>query len=260
MIAFVVVAVLAIMVVVISQKRNKQSSFTDNFHSVDEDSLNIRGWIIQSRDEMYWQKRNQLPGFLTLFTLKGDNWPDSLHQPTIKNLLLRKISSDCFTAETHLSGFMPVQNWQQAGILLLEDTSFTGKSLRLSFSYNDFAGGFAKSRDIIVQAITSNGKYFDKPEEIAHQLIFKLDSSNEDLVRQNLLHSALRIEKQGTRVRLLYANGAMTNSAFKEIGNHEIDIHPRFIALFALKGFVEGGDNIPAMFDFFSYSPGGCEK
>jgi hypothetical protein len=31
-----------------------------------------------------------------------------------------------------------MQNWQQAGILLLEDTSFTGKSMRVSFVYNNF--------------------------------------------------------------------------------------------------------------------------
>lgn len=260
-ILFLMVALATIIIIgLISQKGNKQSSFTDDFHSLDEDSLNSRGWIIQSRDETHWQKRNQLPGLLTLFTLNGDNWPDSLHQPAIKNLLLRKISSDCFTAETHLSGFMPFQNWQQAGILLLEDTSFTGKSLRLSFSYNDFAGGFPKSREIIVQAITSNGKYFDKPEEVAHQVIFQLDSSNEALVRQNLLHSALRIEKQGNKFRLLYANGSMTNSAFKEIGSHEVEMRPRFIGLFALKGFVDGHDAIPARFDFFRYYTENCEK
>ena len=241
-------------------RNQEQKIFTDNFHSVAGDSLITRGWFVQSKDEVYWRRRNEVPGYLTLFTLKGDNWPDSLNKPDIKNLLLRKISSDCFTAETHLSGFVPKQNWQQAGILLLEDTNFTGKNLRLSILYNDFYGGFPKSREIIIQAIISGGKDSDKPEEIAHQLVFKLDSANEALVQQNLQYAALRVEKHGTRFRLLFANGSLANSAFKEIISRDIDINPRFIGLFALRGFVDTALANPARFDFFSYGPEKCER
>jgi len=194
-----------------------------------------------------------------LFTLRGDNWPDSSYQPAIKNLLLRKNTSDCFITEVHLSDFMPIQNWQQAGILLLEDTNFAGKSLRLSLLYNDFYGGFPKSRELIGQAIVSKGKDFSKPEEIAHQLIFKLDSINEELVKQNLQHFALRIEKQGTKFRLLFANGSMANSAFKEILSMDIDLQPKYIGLFALKGFADKANNMPAAFDFFSYVAERCK-
>jgi len=35
----------------------------------------------------------------------------------------------------------------------------------------------------------------DKPEEIAHQLVFKLDSMNENLVWQNLQHAACALKK-----------------------------------------------------------------
>ena len=241
-------------------KNHTQKSFTDNFHSLADDSLTNRGWFVLSREEAYWKKRNEQPGYLTLFTLKGDNWPDSVNKPSIKNLFVRKISSDCFVAEVHLSNFFPKQNWQQSGILLLEDTNFTGKSLRLSFSYNDFYGGFPKSREIIIQAIASKGNYSDKPEELAHQLIFKLDSASENIISENLRHSALRIEKNGTKFRLLFANGSMANSAFKEIINTDVDINPHFIGLFALRGFVDTAAAIPARFDFFSYAPENCEK
>jgi hypothetical protein len=110
----------------------------ENFQSVSEDSLLSRGWFVQSKDINYWNRRDEKPGHLTLFTLKGDNWPDSASIPGIRNLLLRKISADCFTAEVQLADFIPLQNWQQAGILLLEDTSFTGKSIRISLAYNNF--------------------------------------------------------------------------------------------------------------------------
>ena len=102
----------------------KAGQFTDYFNNIDDRSLTNNGWFVKSKDEAYWSKRNKKPGQLTLYTLKGDNWPDPASTPGIKNLLLRQITSDCFTAEVHIKNFMPRQEWQQAGILLLEDTLF----------------------------------------------------------------------------------------------------------------------------------------
>jgi hypothetical protein len=240
--------------------KEHKEDITDDFHELQEDSLSSRGWFVRAKDADHWNRRNERPGHLTLFTLKGDNWPDSVNRPNIKDLLLRKNNADCFVTEIHLSEFVPLQNWQQAGILLLEDTSFAGKSLRLSLVYNDFYGGFPRSREIIIQAIISGGKISDKPEEIVHQLLFKIDSANEELVRQNLLHFALRIEKNGRSLRLLFANGSMPNSAFREILRRDIDLKPAYIGLFALKGFVDTSTIIPARFDFFRYTSGGCTR
>ena len=257
---FVIALALILSVFFLATKNEGKEAFTDEFNSLIEDSLKNKGWVIQSKEDTYWQRRNERAGMLTLFTLRGDNWPDSLNQPGIKNIVLREINANCFTTEVHLSGFVPQQNWQQAGLLLLEDTNFIGKSVRLSLVYNDYYGGFPKSREIIVQAVVSGGKNVDKPEEITHQLVFKLDSTNEPLVRQNLLNSALRIEKLGTKFRMLYANGSMANSAFKEIASREIDIRPRFIGLFAMRGFVDSSSAIAARFNFFSYYPEKCER
>ena len=245
--------------VLLWQKPTVANEFTEDFNTVHEDSLLNKGWFVLAKDKQYWNRRNEQANHLTLFTLKGDNWPDSLHTPSIKNLLLRKNSSECFITEVQLTGFMPKQNWQQAGLLLLEDTNFTGKSLRLSLLYNDFSGGFPKSNELIAQAVISKGKEFSKPEEIAHQLMFKLDSTNDELVRQNLRHFAFRVEKHGKKFRLLYANGIMANSAFKEILSMDLDLAPQYIGVFALKGFVDTADIIPAAFDFFSLRPEKCK-
>ena len=156
-----------------------------------------------------------------------------------------------------MSDFIPQQNWQQAGILLLEDTNFSKKSLRLSFLYNDFYGGFPNKKDIVIQAIASQGK--DKPEEIIHQVVFTVDSSVENLVKQNLQHAALRIEKHGKNFRLLFANGGSANTAFKELIRKDIDMNPQYIGLFAIKGFVDSTAVIPAWFDYFNYNPEKCE-
>jgi len=262
--AFLFIAIIPVIIIVVAFyfiRHNRQpKEFTDEFTSISEDSLSERGWFVEAKDDEYWENRDEQPDHLTLFTLKGDNWPDSMNQPGIKNLLLRKTDADCFVTEIQLSDFIPQQNWQQAGILLLEDTSFTGKGLRLSFSYNDFSGGFPQSKEIIIQAIVSNGKNSEKPEEIVHQLLFKVDSTNEELVKRNLRHSALRIEKHGSTFRLLFANGSMANSAYKEVTTRNIDLNPRFIGLFALKGFVDSTEVMSAAFDRFSYKPEKCSK
>jgi hypothetical protein len=259
LIIFTVIVIGVVSFIVIRSKTIMPKPFTDDFNSVADDTLSAHGWFIKSKDEQYWNRRSDNPGHLTLYTLRGDNWPDSLNKPDIKNLLLRKISADCFTVEIHLSEFIPQQNWQQAGILLSEDTNFSKKSLRLSFLYNDYYGGFPNKKDIIIQAITSQGKDYDKPEEIIHQVVFTLDSGNENLVKQNLQHAALRIEKHGKKFRLLFANGGFPNTAFKELVSKDIDMAPQYIGLFAIKGFIDNAPVIPAWFDFFNYSPEKCE-
>ncbi len=254
-----VLLIIAVMVYVLSGTRQKQ--FAEDFHSVHEDSLTGNGWFVQSKDNQYWQRRNEKQGHLTLYTLKGDNWPDSSYAPNIKNLLLRKIEGECFTAEVHFTGFVPGQNWQQAGILLLEDTAVTGRSMRLSVAYNDYSGGYPVSRQVIIQAITSLGKGFGKPEEIAHTPIMFLDSASKNpALIKNLDHTALRIEKHGKKFRLLYADGVSENTAFKEVVSQEFDMQPKYIALFALKGFVDKTGDMPVYIKYFRLSDEPCDK
>jgi hypothetical protein len=134
----IVVFVLICMVLMIRVYQTKSDAyFKEAFRSVNEDVLTRNGWIIKDKDAEWWKKRYQRSGQLTLYTLRGDNWADSANSPVIKNLMLRELTSDCFVAEIHLDEFLPLQNWQQAGILLLEDTTLSSKSVRLSIAYND---------------------------------------------------------------------------------------------------------------------------
>jgi hypothetical protein len=254
------VIVLAILAVYIA-RRNGPGQFTEDFHSIREDTLAGRGWFVMAKDPGFWNRRGEFPGYLTLFTLKGDNWPDPVETPVIRNLLLRKIPCDCFTIELHLKDFIPRQNWQQAGILLLEDTTFTGKSIRITLAYNDYNGGYPKSRSILIQAITSLGRNFGKPEEIAHIPLYNVDSlDNSPIIAKNMDNSALRIEKQGNKFRFLYANGSLENTPFKEMATHEFPMNPRYAGLFALKGFLQNADDMPVRFSFFSLHCDRCER
>ena len=152
---------------------------------------------------------------------------------------MRPLSSDCFDVDVRLTSFFPRQNWQQAGLLLLEDTTFAGRSARMSIGYNDFSGGFPQTREVIVQAITSLGRSSGKPEELVHRRLFVVDPATEALVRQNLESSALRIEKRGAHLRLLYSAGPMKNAPFKEVGGTDFDFRPAYVARVRHQGVRE---------------------
>ncbi len=234
------------------------TDFSDDFHALSADSLAARGWRVVAPDTVYWNKRGRDGGGLTLFTLEGDYWPDTAHRPVIRNLLQRRVPCDCFTVEWHLNQFIPRQNWQQAGILLSEDTGLTGKSMRVSIAYNDYNGVYPRSGTILLQAITSSSA--GKPEEIAHVSLLAIDSLQKNpALARNLEHSALRIEKRGDRFRILYADGILENTSFREITVHEFAMQPKYVGLFAIKGFVDSTRVMPARFSWFSLECGGCK-
>src|SRR6185312_15029242 len=136
-----VVVMLALAVILAANfQRRSYHGFEDRFSNVSADSLRSEGWWLESPDSSYWTRRGEMPGCLTLFTLRGDNWPDSADRPVIRNLLMHRIDCDCWTVEVHWKDFLPLQNWQQAGILLMEDTGFRGASMRVSIAYNDYNG------------------------------------------------------------------------------------------------------------------------
>lgn len=238
----------------------KYLHYTEDFNTVQEDSLKNSGWFLLSKDTAWWNRRNDLASHLTLFTLMGDSWADSTHSPGIKNLLLRKVTSDCFTTEIRLDNFVPLHRWQQAGIILMADTSFLGESLRLSIGYNDFFGGYDKPKEIIVQSIYSGKSSKSNPEEIIHFPLFSIEPGHESLVINNLRKSALKIEKNGTHFRFLYSTGPAENFAFKEILNKDITFYPKYIGIFALGGFVNNTSYIPAHFKYFKLIDSKCRE
>ena len=244
----------------VNTKKQKGESFVDEFKSTRDDSLGLRGWTVKNVNNQYWNQKSDERGYLTLFTLKGDNWPDSANSSGIPNLLIRKLETGCFTAEMQVTGFVPMKNWQQTGILLLEDSNFSGKALRLSLAYNDYFGGYTQKPEILIQAITSLEKTDRKPEEIAHKVLFNLgDDSENIMVQKNLAYSGLRIEKNGRMVRLLYTAGPMENAAFKEVTSREFNFDPHYIGLFAIKGFVNDSVVVPVRIRSFNLNYFECK-
>jgi hypothetical protein len=253
-----IVVLLTTIVVYMYRYSTKSTDFTDDFSTVSQDSLMQKGWILKEEDPIYWNKRDEKAGHLTLYTLDGDNYPDTMGRIGIKNLLLKQIPNSCFLTEIHLSSFVPQQNWQQVGILLMEDTTFKSKSVRLTLSFNNFFGGLTRPGEILLQAISAIDGNFSKPEEIAHTVIFNADSSKSVITDKNLRKSALRIEKHNHTYRFLYATGQNDLFAFKEITSRDLLIEPKYVGLFALKGFMPHTPAIPAHIDFFSLKAQSC--
>lgn len=250
----ILVGVLVVLVLVMVYSA-KAPGFRDDFHALRADSLAARGWWVVAPDSVYWNRRAG-GGGLTLYTLEGDNWPDTAHAPVIRNLLERRIPCGSFTLEWHFEDFIPHQNWQQAGVLLSVDTGFDAPSLRVSIAYNDYNGVYPRSGMILLQAIVSRGGA--KPEEIAHVPLLYADSLRRNPALLNdLTHTALRIVKEGDHLRILYADGILANTSFRQIGSYELPVDFRYAGLFALRGFVDSTQSMPVRFSYFSLD---CEK
>ncbi len=250
------VMLLAFLAFYFAKNTKKINDYSEDFNTVD--SLLHKGWILKEETPSYWSKRNEKAGHLTLYTLDGDNYPDTAGRIGIRNLLLRETGRSCFSVEIQLSEFIPQGNWQQVGLLLMEDTTYTAGSVRFSLSFNDFFGGYHKPGEILLQVISANDGTKSKPEEVAHTVVFSVDASQAEIIRKNLKKAALRIEKRNNRYRFLFAAGENDIFAFKEIAVSELSIKPRYAGIFALKGFKAPTPVIPAHIDFFSLKSLDC--
>jgi len=56
---------------------------------------------------------------------------------------------------------------------------------------------------------------------------------------------------------ILYADGILANTSFRQIGSYELPVDFRYAGLFALRGFVDSSENMPVRFSYFSLD---CEK
>ena len=244
--------VVALAIGLFFSRKDGVASIETTFNNIDETYLNQHGWFLQHKKTSYWNRRGEHPGYLTLFTLKGDTWPETGKTVGVQNLLLRDIQSDCFRTEVHFADFIPTGNWQQAGLLLLEDTLFSGKSIRLSMSYNNFFGGYVRPGEVLIQGIASYGKGYTNLEEFVHQPVLQLANEHDRKVaRTNLKNVAFRIEKQGRIFRILYSASPVDNFSFKEVGRYESTLSPKFVGLFALKGFTDTTAIIPVRVRYF---------
>jgi len=70
----------------------------------------------------------------------------------------------------------------------------------------------------------------------------------------------LRIQKEGKKFRFLYSGGTIENGAFREIVSQDFDMQPKYIGIFAIKGFKDSASIIPAHFTFFKIAGSPCTQ
>lgn len=258
-----VVCMLALMFAIarLLMHTNQPKTIAESFSSVSHDSLTANGWFVRHVSPSWWNRRDRVPGALTLYTLRGDNWYDGVDSNRVKNVVARPVPAACFTTEVHFDNFFPAKNWQQAGILLSEDSSFTGKVIRLSISYNDFFGGYESPPEIIIQGVSSSeGGARTKPEEFIHMPLFTVPRGQEEIVRKNLARAALKIEKHGRHFRFLYTSGTLERFAFREASSKDFNLQPHFIGLFAMQGLSNDESPLPVSITAFSLDEIPCTK
>ena len=243
--------VLTLFLIFFSLNGKDDLSFIDDFKDLSEQEMKRKGWNVLNKNHAHWEKRSGVPGHLQLYTLRGDNWYYENKSPRIENLVYRRVPNENFTSEVHLSDFIPEGNWQQAGLLIMEDTLFQGKSIRVSIAYNDFFGGRDLPGEILVQGISSMGNTYKNSEEFIHLPLFKNDDTPNEIIRENLKYSALKVEKTNDKYRFLYAASPFHNFSFKEIDEYTFDMEPKFIGIFAIKGFNDSTKTIPVLTSYF---------
>jgi len=115
------------------------------------------------------------------------------------------------------------------------------------------------ARSSWAMSVTPMGRY-GKPEEIAHIPIYTVEKGKDNLVRSNLRHSSLRVEKKGKTFRFLYTTSPNQSFAFNEAAQKDLTINPKYVALFAIQGLSD--TEIPAHvhIDSFAFTPIVCEK
>ncbi len=227
------------------------ADYAEQFTDSSTKYLHSKGWLLKDEAPFYWSKHTISGNQLTLYTLSGDNYPTEGQPSGIRNLLLRPIDSDCFSAEINLDHFIPDKNWQQAGLLLMEDSSYASKSVRISIAYNDFFGGLDQPGEIIIQILAAVLPSHRKPEEIAHVPLFSYATGSRPFIERNLRKSALRIERRENVYRFSYSTGDSSIFAFKEIAKREIDFNPKFVAIFASSGETATPVIVPVAVDSF---------
>jgi hypothetical protein len=251
-----VAGLLVIVIILITWRWNTgTSAFEDDFNKITQ-YPGKNGWMVKDPWDSTWDLRSVRPSHITLFTMPGDNIPpDPARQPGIRNLLFRKLDTDCFIAEIHLTDFMPVQNWQQAGILLMEDSTYQARSVRIGMAYNDFFGGYESNAEISVQVLASAPGNNIKPEVVVQTPVFTFKENDTLLIKTNLQKSALRVEKRNNVYRFLFASGSDQLFAFKEIASKTLNIEPRYIAIYASSGNTAKATIIPVWVDKFLVKP-----
>lgn len=214
-------------------------NWKEDFEQTSVDSLQAKGFEWMDYEPNWWSKQLQ-KGKLTLYTLRGDYWYDEPDTPTISNLLCRKINGRKCKITVKLDGFDPTQDFQQAGIFLLDSKKTRDHNIRFTLAA---CSSCSPPRQVLQMVKNEHGTVFEK-FVVAKQISPKASPTAQSLW--------LRMEYESGQVRFFYHWGA-EYSSFQEIATMDIDYEPAFVGLAAFRGLKDGSrkPNIAASLPVF---------
>ncbi len=230
--------------------------WTEEFTNVSVDSLKSRGWEILDYDSVAFGKQLK-PGCLTLCTYPGDYWVKPTEQPSIRNLLVKPVTSGTCVITTRLMDFDPYHNWQNAGVFLFGPTLDRQVFFRITFGFDQSSGrpykygNLATNKTQAIQIVCQNGKIKE------HRLILRYPEYEPVLSEIGIV---LEVAKR--KITVKYWRGHEWSSIEEQ---HQFEMELPFTAAYvglgAFQGLTDnngvplGADTLPAFFDYLKVEP-----
>lgn len=199
------------------------TEFTDRFDSLSDTAMQRRGWLILNKDSVYWSKRNDGAQGLRLFTL-----PPSTGSGPFRDLLLRPLPYDCFSAEAQLDPSLPAEKGLSAGIVLLQDRTLQGKRLELALSPDSTGRGVPGGEQ---PGLRCSWNHEEWPEDTSALALAEDTHPSVIAAGQSIV---LRVEKSRQRFTLQYALLSGRTRRFRTLVVRKLAFSPRFVGLFAV--------------------------
>jgi len=222
----------------------------EDFNDVSVEGLKSRGWEILDYDSVAFSKQLK-PGTLTTHTLWGDYWCAPLQPPIITNLLLKKINSKSGKITFKLVDFHPLQDYQQAGIFLLDKNRKRNHNIRITFAA---CVSCSRPRQSFQMVKREHGTAYEKT------FLMSIWPDNSPPPKDTLTPLWVQVQFEQNKFRF-YAHEWHETASFVEIGEFDFDFEPYYIAVGAFRGMTNGkgelntSASIPAFFDYLKVEP-----
>lgn len=218
--------------------------WVETFDSVSVDSLKSRGWEILDYDAVAFSKQLRL-GCFTAYTLRGDYWFSQPDSPIITNLILKKINCKSAKITLKIEDFNPNQDFQQAGILLLDRDKHRSHNIRVTFTASSSDTSAIQTIQIIKM---EHGTPYEKQNPIRK---WSLSSTSPPKITPLWI----QIQVDGNKFRF-FGHWGEEHSSFTEIANIDFDFEPYYVAIAAFRGIrddyraLNNSESIPVFIDY----------
>lgn len=245
-----VLFVVALSALILAGRKNRLPKYwKEDFGSTHPDSLKRNGWAIEDFDAAAFSKQLQ-PKHLTLYTLRGDYWYTPPDTPVISNLLFKKLSGESGKITFKLVNFNPTQNFQQAGLILLNENRDRSHNIRATFAACETCIPALQSIQMVKM---ENGTAYEK----RYPLISWSDEPPAEAPLQELW---IQVQYEKGKFRIFYHTGEEFAS-FGEVGNFDFNFQPRYVGIAAFRGIrnsfrvLNDSAEIPAFFEYVKFEP-----